>query len=391
MQKFENFSFPSWPNFGIEEERAVQEVVFSGQLFAADKVRSFENAFQEYLGCDYALGLGNATQGLHLSLASLNIGLGDEVIVTPYSWISSASCIIMQNAVPIFCDIEEETFGLDPDKVEALISEKTKAIICVHMFGYPSQIEKISLIAKKYGIALIEDASHGHGSEYNEQKIGTFSDISVFSLHQRKALSVGDGGLVCTNRGELAEEIHKLRSFGSKSLSYNYRMTEFAGAIGNIKLKKLDHENEQRIRNFQLLSEMVSESLTTFLEPVHPIKNAKAVFYACLLKLTSQGLLSLNEDYLAQLQTMGVPIRKTWAPLHQHPHFNPTGNFSYARGIPWEMHEYTGSMKGQKYSELHLPVTENFCPNRILEVYIHPPCADLEMEVLHYHLMRLFE
>jgi len=118
MEKFANVKFPSWPNFGTEEEKAVQEVIRSGQLFSADRVRSFETAFRTYLGCDYALGVGNATEGLHLSLAALDIGIGDEVIVTPYSWVSSASCIIMQNAVPVFCDIEEKTFGIDPDKVE---------------------------------------------------------------------------------------------------------------------------------------------------------------------------------------------------------------------------------------------------------------------------------
>ena len=122
----------NWPIYGLEEENAIQRVIRSNQLFAASEVKSFEIEYARYLNVDYALGLGNATQGLHLALAALGIGQGDEVIVTAFSWISTASCILMQNAVPIFCDIEENSFGMDPDCLINLINERTKAVI------YPS-------------------------------------------------------------------------------------------------------------------------------------------------------------------------------------------------------------------------------------------------------------
>ena len=210
--------FPNWPTFGEQEEKAVEDVIRSGQLFADQKVREFEENFGKYIGTKHALGLGNATQGLHLCLAALGIGIGDEVIVTPYSWISTASSILMQNAIPIFCDIEEQTLGIDPDKIENLITSRTKAIVCVHMFGYPCKIREIKSIAEKHNLALIEDASHAHGAELNGKKIGTFGDVSAFSLHQRKALSVGDGGIVCTDNVSLAEKIYKMRSFGRQEL-----------------------------------------------------------------------------------------------------------------------------------------------------------------------------
>ena len=382
--------FPKWPTFGEEEEEAVREVVRSGQLFANQKVREFEKSFGKYIGTEHALGIGNATQGLHLCLAALGIGIGDEVIVTPYSWISTASCILMQNAIPIFCDIEEHTLGIDPYKIEKLITNRTKAIICVHMFGYPCKIREIESIAKKHKLALIEDASHAHGAELDGKKIGSFGDISAFSLHQRKALSVGDGGMVCTNNSALAEKIYKMRSFGSSELSYNYRMTEFAGALGSVRLEKLDEHNEQRRKNSAFLNNLITEKLSAFLEPLAVYPNSQTVHYANVLKITDKGAKSIDAEYLKLLEGSSLPIRRTWPPLHHHPNFNPGKNSRPARGLPWELDTYDGKMRHTRYESLSLPVVEKFCPNRVLEIYVHPPCAEKEMQTAFGHLQRLF-
>ena len=383
--------FPKWPTFGEQEERAVEDVVRSGQLFANQKVREFEASFGKYIGTEYALGLGNATQGLHLCLAALGIGIGDEVIVTPYSWISTASCILMQNAIPIFCDIEEHTLGIDPNKIEKLITNRTKAIICVHMFGYPCKISEIKSIAKKHKLALIEDASHAHGAELNGKKIGTFGDISVFSLHQRKALSVGDGGMVCTNNASLAEKIYKMRSFGSNELSYNYRMTEFAGALGSVRLQKLDEQNNQRRKNSTFLNKLISEKLSDFLEPLSVNPYSQTVHYANIIKITDEGTKSIDTEYLEALEGHSLPIRRTWSPLHHHPNFNPSKNNRPARGLPWEFDSYDGKMRHTRYESLSLPVVEKLCPNKILEIYVHPPCAEREMQTAFKYLQRLFK
>ena len=383
--------FPKWPTFGEQEERAVEDVVRSGQLFANRKVREFEESFGKYIGTEHALGLGNATQGLHLCLAALGIGIGDEVIVTPYSWISTASCILMQNAIPIFCDIEEHTLGIDPNKIEKLITKRTKAIICVHMFGYPCKISEIKSIAKKHKLALIEDASHAHGAELNGKKIGTFGDISAFSLHQRKALSVGDGGMVCTNNDSLAEKIYKMRSFGSNELSYNYRMTEFAGALGSVRLQKLDEQNNQRRKNSTFLNKLISEKLSDFLEPLSVNPYSQTVHYANIIKITDEGTKSIDTEYLEALEGSSLPIRRTWSPLHHHPNFNPSKNNRPARGLPWEFDSYDGKMRHTRYESLSLPVVEKLCPNKILEIYVHPPCAEREMQTAFKHLQRLFK
>ena len=373
MSNSERINWPSWPLFGEEEYSAINRVIKSNQLYAGREVEKFEFMYAKYLSCDFALGIGNATQGLHLALAALDIGIGDEVIVTPYSWISSASCILMQNAVPIFCDIEKESFGLDPQKIEKKITKKTKAIIAVHMFGYPAKIVEIKAIAQKYGIALIEDASHAHGARVDGIPVGNFGEISVFSLHQRKSLSVGDGGIVCTNQERIYNKIKKLRSFGDDELSYNYRMTEFAGVLGQLGLSKLDQQNIIRRRNANLLAKLLIDQKNI---KVHLGKeNEITVYYAILIELTCT-FIDL-EARIKHLQSLGIPIRKTWTPLHQHPHFNPS--IMPARGLPWKYPQYSGQMKDKVYSELDLPIVNEFCTNKLLEMYVHPPTGDAEI------------
>ncbi|NBY56823.1 MAG: hypothetical protein EBQ57_00505 [Actinobacteria bacterium] len=191
--------WPTWPQFGEEEATAVADVVRSQQLFAATQVKKFEQDFAQFLGSKRAVGIGNATQGLHLALASLDIGEGDEVITTPCSWISSSSCILMQNAVPVFIDIESESLGMDPALIERAITPLTKAILPVHILGYPARIPEICEVAKAHGIPVVEDASHAPGASVNGKMVGTFGVMGVFSLQQRKTISTGDGAELCTD------------------------------------------------------------------------------------------------------------------------------------------------------------------------------------------------
>ena len=380
----DSIEWPKWPQYGSEEQAAVDRVIKSNQLYAAREVKLLEEQFASYVGTEYAVGLGNATEGLHLALAALDVGVGDEVIVTPYSWISSASCVLMQNAVPIFCDIEKDSLGLCPKDIERKITNRTKAIIPVHMFGYPAKIKEIMSLAKHHGIPVIEDASHAYGAELDNIKMGNFGEISVFSLHQRKALSVGDGGIVCTNDYNIYEKIRRLRSFGHEELSYNYRMTEFAGALGQVGLKKLDYQNRLREKNAHYLSEL--------LKGFDKVKvrlgrsDERVAFYAVLLELLSD--IKDIDNILTQLQNAGIPIRKTWSPLHKHPHFNPAT--PPARGIPWMHQDYDGQMRNHKYSELILPVVNEYCPNKILELDIHPPAGDKEIKFASGKIIELF-
>jgi len=359
-------SWPTWPQFGDEEAQAVASVVRSQQLFAATQVKQFEHDFAKFIGSKRAIGIGNATQGLHLALAALDVGEGDEVIVAPCSWISSSSCVLMQNAVPVFADIESESLGLDPVAVEKAITPLTKAIIPVHILGYPARIAEICEVAKAHGIPVIEDASHAPGASVNGKMVGSFGAMGVFSLQQRKTISTGDGGVICTDDDALADRLWRLRSFGDPELSYNYRMTEFAGVLGQIGLRKLAAHNEERAWAAHYLSKVFDAHPKVRIR--HPRKHEVGVYYAVAIEL------SITDDestkLMAFLEQRGYPMRKAFPPLNRHPHFNPVT--TPARGLPWEHPSYRGSMRGISYKDLQLPVSYEYCYGRVVELYTHP-------------------
>lgn len=374
-------TWPNWPQYGEEEFKAVDRVIRSGQIFAATEVKRFEAQFAEYQATDYAVAMGNATQGLHLALAALNVGEGDEVIVTTSSWISTASCILMQNAVPVFCDIESESLALDPGKVEELITPLTKAIITVHILGYPSRIQELTEVAKRHSIPLVEDASHAPGATVDGKKMGTFGALGVFSLHQRKAVSTGDGGVICTDDGDLAEKIRRLRSFGHDELSYNYRMTEFAGALGQVGLAKLDRQNKEREQAARYLAGKLAGTDWVRVRLSRP--NEVGVYYAVAIEINlPDPNVTRLFDYLV---ACGFPMRKAFAPLNRHTNFN--AEKPPARGFPWLHPGYQGQMKNRKYADLDFPVAYEYCYGRVLELYTHPGITQAQMDTFVEHLV----
>lgn len=372
-QSVERGDWPTWPQFGEEEIEAVGAVVRSQQLFAATQVKQFEHNFAEFLGSRRAIGIGNATQGLHLALAALGVGEGDEVIVTPCSWISSSSCVLMQNAVPIFVDIESESLGLDPELLEKAITPLTKAIIPVHILGYPARIEEICEIARAHNIPVVEDASHAPGSSVNGKMIGTFGVMGVFSLQQRKTISTGDGGVIVTDDDALAEKLWRLRSFGDEELSYNYRMTEFAGILGQIGLRKLAAHNAERSWAAHYLSKIFDGH--PIIRIRHPRPHEVGVYYAIAMEFSFSD--DASTRLLDFLERRGYPIRKVFAPLNRHPHFNP--RTSPARGLPWKHPSYNGSMRNIRYETLNLPVANRFCNGRVMELYAHPGITETQL------------
>lgn len=367
-------TWPTWPQFGEQEELAVTRVVRSGQLFAADEVRAFEAEFAEFQGSAFARGVGNATQGLHLALAALDVGEGDEVIVTPCSWISSASCVLMQNAVPVFADIEGQSLGLDPVSVERAITDRTRAIVLVHILGYPALVEQIVQIARVHSIPVVEDASHAPGAQVGGRKIGTFGDIGVVSLHQRKAISTGDGGVLCTDNAELAEKLRQLRSFGHPELSYNYRMTEFSGALGRVGLARLDSDNDLRRWSAEYLADAFADQ--DWIKVRLAREGEVGVYYAVALEVDLSD--DDSTEFVRRMSEFEVPIRKAFSPLNRHPHFNP--ELAPARGLPWLSDRYSGSMKSVHYADLDLPVAYEYCYGRILELYTHPGTSSEQLD-----------
>ncbi len=238
---------------GDEILRCIQKVISSGNYILHNNVNAFEAEAAEYLGVEFAIGVASGTDALKLALIALDIGKGDEVITTPFSFISTVEVIRQIGALPVFVDIDPQTFNLSAEQVEAAITERTAAIMPVHIFGQPADIVEISAICKHHNIKLVEDCCQSFGAVFNGEKVGSFGDANGFSFFPSKNLGgLGDGGLSVTKHKEVADKIRMLRNHGSTSpnrhelLGFNSRLDEIQAAVLREKLKRIDQYNARR-------------------------------------------------------------------------------------------------------------------------------------------------
>lgn len=259
------------PIISEEEIKAVTEVLKSGMLAQGPKVEQFQKEFSKYVEAKYGVATSSGTTALHTALLAAGIGKGDEVITTPFTFAATSNSILYTQAKPVYADIDPKTFNLDPNKIEEKITDKTKAILPVHLFGQPADMDPIMEIAEKYDLKVIEDAAQAHGSTYKNKKIGSIGDLGCFSFYPTKNMTTGEGGMVTTSDEELAEKAGMVRSHGESKryeqsiLGYNYRMTDIAASIGLTQLKHIDEFNKIRNRNAKYLSEGLEdvEGITT--------------------------------------------------------------------------------------------------------------------------------
>ena len=249
------------PIIGDEEIENVVEVLKSGMIAQGPKVEEFEQKFAEWVGAEYGIAVNSGTAALHVALLACGIGEGDEVITTPFTFIASGNSILYTGARPVFADIDMKTYTLNPDSIEDLITEKTKAIMPVQLYGQSADMDRINEIAEKYGLIVIEDAAQAHGAAYNGQKVGSIGDMSCFSFYPTKNMTTSEGGIITTDDEELAEKARIFRAHGATvryhhdAIGYNFRMTDISAAIGLAQLENIDEFNEKRIANAAYLNE----------------------------------------------------------------------------------------------------------------------------------------
>lgn len=247
------------PLLGKEEIDAVTKVLNSGMIAQGPKVEEFELAFSEYTGCEYAAAVNSGTAALHIALLAHGIGKEDEVITSPFTFIATANSILYTGAKPVFADIEQDTYNIDPEKIQEKIGPKTKAIMPVHLYGQSADMKAITEIAEDHGLVVIEDACQAHGAECQGKKVGSFG-TGAFSFYPTKNMTTSEGGMITTNDREVAEKSKMIRAHGSKvrylheMLGFNLRMTDIAAAIGLVQLEKLDGFNASRQKNAAMLS-----------------------------------------------------------------------------------------------------------------------------------------
>jgi dTDP-4-amino-4,6-dideoxygalactose transaminase len=276
-----NSEFPGWPIYDEEQIEAVAHVLRSGNVNYLSGVegRAFESEFAQYCGVRYAIAVSNGTTALELALRALGVGEGDEVIVTPRTFIASASAIVMVGAKPVFADIDPDSQNITAETIAEVLSPKTKAIIVVHLAGWPCDMDTIIELARKHNIRTIEDCAQAHGATYKGRKVGSLGDVATFSFCQDKIMSTGgEGGMVTTDSEELWRRIWSFKDHGKnydavynmkhppgfrwlhESFGSNYRMTELQAALGRYQLRKLDEWLARRRANAAILTREIADT-----------------------------------------------------------------------------------------------------------------------------------
>lgn len=295
---------------------AVSKVISTGQYILGPEVTAFETRMKAFLNVKHAIGVGNGTDALVLAMDALGIGQGDEVITTPYTFFASAETICRVGAVPVFADVLEDTYNMDPEKMESLITPKTKAIMVVHIFGNPVDMKPIKAIADRHNLFIIEDACQAIGASYDGVMAGSLGDVACFSFFPTKNLGAfGDGGLITTHRDEVAEKIRMLRFHGQKVkykneiLGYNSRLDEIQAAILNVKLPYLIKWNNRR----RALAQKYNEALKDIQGVTTPVETPKGLSVYHIYSIMAE-----RRDELGRyLEELGIGTGVYYAiPLH---------------------------------------------------------------------------
>ena len=323
---------PPWPSASGGELERIANVLRSG-LWAFDGPleHEFERAFADFQSAEYGLCVANGTVALQLALEALDIGVGDEVIVPGFTWQATVAAVIDVNAIPILVDVEPDSYCIDADLVAAAVTERTRAIIAVHLYDGVADIDRLLDIAARHGIALIEDCAHSHGSRWKDRGVGSLGDFGTFSFQSTKSLTAGEGGFVSTNNSALRERIYSLRNCGRRRTgsldaewrpiqSGNYRMTEWQSAVLLSQLERLPEQLERRAAAMEFLDEQLLQIpgiRTTRRRP----EVTRQGLYAYVIRFDSSpfGGLSGKSFREALSAELGIDIRSPYEPLNNSP------------------------------------------------------------------------
>jgi dTDP-4-amino-4,6-dideoxygalactose transaminase len=351
-------AFPSWPVHDGREESLAMEVLRSGQWWrytlgeALDssqgdaamppsKVAEFQQNFAAAHGCRFGIACANGTAALEVALRAMGVRRGDEVVVPPYTFVATATAPMLIGATPVFCDIEIGTFNLDPNRLEEAITPRTRAIIPVHFAGLAADMEAIQQVAARHGIAVLEDAAHGHGGSWNGRPLGSIAAAATFSFQASKNMTAGEGGIVTTNDAALAEVAESLVWVGRKTgrpwyehhrLGWNYRLTEFQAAILLAQLERLEEQTARRQANGPYLTSRLRAipGIRPLAIPAYATGHAWHIY---VFRFVEREFGVSREQFLKALAAEGVPASSGYAhPVYRNPLFNePDLPLDYSR------------------------------------------------------------
>ena len=363
------FNIPiSRPYIGEEEKQAVQAVLDSGQLVQGEDVAELEARFAEFCYVKHAIATSNGTTALTTALMTCGIGYGDEVIIPSYSFVATATSILSANATPVFVDIEPDTFCIDPTKIEDAITTRTKAIMPVHLYGHPAQMDEIKKIADKHDLYIVEDSAQAHGATIHGQPVGGWG-VAGFSLYATKNMMSGEGGIVTTNDDHINTQARMIRNHGMSQqyyhevIGFNFRLTNIMAAIGVEQIKRLPEWNRKRQEN----ASFFSENLENVKVPV--VREGYTHVFHQYTIVMPEGI---NRDEIKdQLNEAGIGTRVYYPlPIHCQPVFRDK----------WKSCENTCA-HGHPRECPDLPVTIDLT-NRVLSIPIHPMLTNDEREYI---------
>ncbi|MGD8758734.1 MAG: DegT/DnrJ/EryC1/StrS family aminotransferase [Anaerolineales bacterium] len=346
----------SKPVIGDEEKAAVLQVLESGMLAQGARTAELEQAFAEICGAQHAIATSSGTTALQVALTAHGIGEGDEVVTTPFTFIASVNSILYTGATPVFADIQEDSFNIDPELVEKAVSPRTKAIMPVHLYGYPCDMQELMQIAERHNLVIIEDAAQAVGAEYRGQRVGSFG-TGCFSLYATKNVMSGEGGIITTNDEELAQRCRMIRNHGMKrryyhdALGYNYRISDLHAALGVVQCKKLEALTEARRRN----AAAYNNRLKTVITP--KVKDDRTHVWHQYTIRVSEG--RDRDAAVKQLNDAGVG----------------TGIFY---PVPAHKQAYLAEMG---LGEVHLPVAEQLA-HEVISIPVHPQVSEEDLETV---------
>jgi dTDP-4-amino-4,6-dideoxygalactose transaminase len=357
--------FTPWPAYGAEEEIALLEVLRSRSWGGYnEKVKEFESAFASLQKVQHAISCSNGTVAIEAALSAIGIQCGDEVIVPPITFISTAMAVLTRHGVPVFADIDPNTLNLSPEAVEQAISPRTRAILAVHFGGHPADVDALCAIAKRHGLAFIEDAAHAHGAEWRGIPVGTFGDAATFSFQAFKLATAGEGGAVVTNSESLAEKVWGYFNIGRRhsggwfehfSLGTNQRLTGFQAGVLCAQLKRVPEQNRMRGENVQYFRERL-RTIHGLTFPEYDPRVTLHPNYLLTLRYDPAAFAGVERDvFLRALKAEGIPAQATYPhPLYRNPVFHSLppcgcGNWN----------------SPQDYKSLFLPESERVCKDGI--------------------------
>ncbi|MFC1635829.1 DegT/DnrJ/EryC1/StrS family aminotransferase [Planctomycetota bacterium] len=327
----------SRPDITEREIEAVCAVLRSPDLSLGPNLAAFEEAFTEYIGRKRAVAVSNGTSGLFLCLSALGIGPGDEVITTPFTFISSATSIMMVGAKPVFVDIDPISLNIDPSHIESGITERTKAILPVEVFGNPTGMDRVSEIAAENDLAVIEDSCEALDSSLNGKKAGTFGMMSVFGFYPNKQITTGEGGMILTDADDLAEACISLRNQGRgkgggwlahERLGYNFRLSDINCALGIVQLSRIHDIKAKRRQVAQWYQEMLAHD-DRLIVPTEP-KNCDMSWFVFVVRLTDDFGTEERDRILQQMMSHNIQVSNYFPPVHLMPFI--VDQFGYQSG-----------------------------------------------------------